>query len=124
VKALRALQDADTVFHDDDVSADILDRIRRDAARVAVSRRDQDIITQEIINAAKAGRRVVRLKAGEAFGPGRGGKDLAALREAGVTHFVVPGIAVASSDVRPFSSSASSQRVTRTSAAKTSTNRS
>ena len=71
---------------------------------------------------AKAGRRVVRLKTGEAFGPGRGGKDIAALREAGVTHFVVPGISADSGEVRPFSSSASSLRVARPGAGKTLTN--
>ena len=105
VKALRALQDADVVFHDDDVSSGILDRIRRDAARIAVSRRDVETVNQRIIEAARAGRRVVRLKAGDAFGPGRGGKDIAALREAGVTHFVVPGVAADSGEVRPFSRS-------------------
>ncbi len=117
VKALRALQDADIVFHDEDISVEILDRIRRDAARVAVSRRDQDAVNQQIITAAKAGRRVVRLKAGEAFGPGRGGKDVAALREAGVTHFVVPGVAAEFGEVRPFSPPAAS-RSSRADAAK------
>jgi len=124
VKALRALQDADVVFHDEDVSSEILDRIRRDATRIAVGRRDRDAVNQQVIEAATAGRRVVRLKAGEAFGPGRGGKDVAALREAGVTHFVVPGIAAEFGEVRPFSSSASSLRAARQSAAKTLTNRS
>jgi uroporphyrin-III C-methyltransferase/precorrin-2 dehydrogenase/sirohydrochlorin ferrochelatase len=109
VKALRALQDADIVFHDEDISVDILDRIRRDAARVAVSRRDQAAANRQVIQEAKAGRRVVRLKAGDAYGPGRGGKDIAALREAGITHFVVPGVVAEFGDVRPFASSALSR---------------
>jgi uroporphyrin-III C-methyltransferase/precorrin-2 dehydrogenase/sirohydrochlorin ferrochelatase len=109
VKALRALQDADIVFHDGEVSVDILDRIRRDAARVAVSRGDQDAANRQVIQEAKAGRRVVRLKAGDAYGPGRGGKDIAVLREAGITHFVVPGVTAEFGDVRPFSSSALSR---------------
>ena len=112
VKALRALQDADVVFHDADVSAEILDRVRRDAGRIAVSRRAVDAVNQQIIEAAQAGRRVVRLKAGEAFGPGRGGKDIAALREAGITHFVVPGVAADSGEVRPLSRSVSAPRAT------------
>jgi uroporphyrin-III C-methyltransferase/precorrin-2 dehydrogenase/sirohydrochlorin ferrochelatase len=120
VKALRALQDADIVFHDEEISPEILDRIRRDAARVAVGRRDQDIAGQRIIDAAKAGRRVVRLRGGDAYGPGRGGKDIAALREAGVTHFVVPGVAADCGEVRPFSPSATSTRIPRAGAAKTS----
>jgi uroporphyrin-III C-methyltransferase / precorrin-2 dehydrogenase / sirohydrochlorin ferrochelatase len=119
VKALRALQDADIVFHDEDVSCEILDRIRRDAARIVVRRSDQDVVNQQIVGAAKAGRRVVRLKLGEAFGPGRGGKDIAALRDANVTYFIVPGIAAESGEVRPFSRSASAPRAER---AKTSIN--
>jgi uroporphyrin-III C-methyltransferase/precorrin-2 dehydrogenase/sirohydrochlorin ferrochelatase len=119
VKALRALQDADIVFHDEDVSSEILDRVRRDAARIAVSRRDLEAVNQQIIEAAKAGRRVVRLKVGDAFGPGRGGKDIVALREASVTHFVVPGVAADSGEVRPFSRSA---RAARAIEAKTLTN--
>jgi uroporphyrin-III C-methyltransferase/precorrin-2 dehydrogenase/sirohydrochlorin ferrochelatase len=110
VKALRALQDADVVFHDDDVSTEILDRIRRDAARIAVSRRDQDVVDQQIVDAARSGRRVVRLKAGESFGPGRGGKDIGALREAGVTYFIVPGVTAEAGEVRPFSRSAAAPR--------------
>jgi len=121
VKALRALQDADIVFHDEDVSAEILDRIRRDAARIVMEARDQDSANQQIIEAARSGRRVVRLKAGEGFGPGRGGKDTAALREAGITHFVVPGISADFGEVRPFSRSATAPRATQ---AKTLTNRS
>jgi len=64
VKALRALQDADIVFYDELVSAEILDRIRRDAARVPVGRRvgkpgiGQDAINTRLIDAAKSGQRV------------------------------------------------------------------
>jgi uroporphyrin-III C-methyltransferase/precorrin-2 dehydrogenase/sirohydrochlorin ferrochelatase len=103
VKALRALQDADIVFFDEDVPTEILDRIRRDASRLAVSRRDSDTALQQMVELAKAGRRVVRLKIGEALGPARVGSDIAALREAGVTHFVVPGVAAEFGEVRPFS---------------------
>jgi len=98
VKALRALQDADIVFHDDLVSPEILDRIRRDAARVAVGRRvgkpgiGQDAINELLIEAAKSGQRVVRLKGGDPFVFGRGGEEVQALRQAGVAYSVVPGI--------------------------------
>jgi uroporphyrin-III C-methyltransferase / precorrin-2 dehydrogenase / sirohydrochlorin ferrochelatase len=98
VKALRALQDADIVFYDELVSADILDRIRRDAARVPVGRRvgkpgiGQDAINALLIDAAKSGQRVVRLKGGDAFVFGRGGEEVEALRSAGVAYSVVPGI--------------------------------
>jgi uroporphyrin-III C-methyltransferase/precorrin-2 dehydrogenase/sirohydrochlorin ferrochelatase len=98
VKALRALQDADIVFYDELVSSEILDRIRRDAARVAVGRRvgqpgiGQDAINGLMIEAAKSGQRAVRLKGGDGFVFGRGGEEVEALRQAGVAYAVVPGI--------------------------------
>ena len=101
IKALRALQDADVVFHDELVSNEILDRIRRDASRVPVGRRvgkpgvGQEAINQLMISAAKLGQRVVRLKGGDAFVFGRGGEEVEALRKAGLAYSVVPGITAA-----------------------------
>ena len=98
VKALRALQDADVIFYDELVSPEILDRARRDAARVPVGRRvgkpgiGQDAINQLLIEAAQAGKRVVRLKGGDPFIFGRGGEEIEALRQAGVAYSVIPGI--------------------------------
>jgi uroporphyrin-III C-methyltransferase/precorrin-2 dehydrogenase/sirohydrochlorin ferrochelatase len=101
IKALRALQDADVVFHDELVSVEILDRIRRDASRVPVGRRvgkpgiGQEAINQLMIAAAKLGQRVVRLKGGDAFVFGRGGEEVEALRQAGIAYSIVPGITAA-----------------------------
>ncbi|HEU0084253.1 MAG TPA: siroheme synthase CysG [Bradyrhizobium sp.] len=98
IKALRALQDADVIFYDELVSAEVLDRARRDAARVPVGRRvgkpgiGQHAINKLLIEAAKAGQRVVRLKGGDPFVFGRGGEEIEALREAGVPYSVIPGI--------------------------------
>jgi uroporphyrin-III C-methyltransferase/precorrin-2 dehydrogenase/sirohydrochlorin ferrochelatase len=98
IKALRALQDADIVFYDELVSPEILDRARRDASRVPVGRRvgkpgiGQDAINRLLIEAAKSGQRVVRLKGGDPFVFGRGGEEVEALRDAGVAYSVVPGI--------------------------------
>ncbi|QWG22905.1 siroheme synthase CysG [Bradyrhizobium sediminis] len=98
IKALRALQDADVVFHDELVSPEILDRVRRDASRVPVGRRvgkpgiGQDAVNKLLIDAAKSGQRVVRLKGGDSFVFGRGGEEVEALRAAGVACSVVPGI--------------------------------
>ncbi|MGP9813909.1 siroheme synthase CysG [Rhodopseudomonas sp. NSM] len=98
IKALRALQDADVVFYDELVSLEILDRIRRDAARVPVGRRigkpgiGQDAINTLLIEAAQAGQRAVRLKGGDPFVFGRGGEEVEALRDAGISYSVVPGI--------------------------------
>jgi uroporphyrin-III C-methyltransferase/precorrin-2 dehydrogenase/sirohydrochlorin ferrochelatase len=101
IKALRALQDADVVFYDELVSPEILDRIRRDASRIAVGRRvgkpgiGQEAINQLMIAAAKSGQRAVRLKGGDAFVFGRGGEEIDALRKARVSYSVVPGITAA-----------------------------
>ncbi len=98
LKALRALQDADIIFHDELVTPDILERARRDARRVPVGRRvgepgiGQDTINRLLIEAAKAGQRVVRLKGGDPFIFGRGGEEVEALRAAGVSYSVIPGI--------------------------------
>src|ERR1700720_3977152 len=98
IKALRALQDADVVFYDELVSPEILDRARRDAARVPVGRRvgkpgiGQHAINKLLIEAAQSGERVVRLKGGDPFVFGRGGEEIEALRKAGVAYSVVPGI--------------------------------
>jgi uroporphyrin-III C-methyltransferase/precorrin-2 dehydrogenase/sirohydrochlorin ferrochelatase len=98
IKALRALQDADIVFYDELVSPEILDRARRDASRVPVGRRvgkpgiGQHAINRLLIEAAKSGQRVVRLKGGDPFVFGRGGEEVEALRDAGVAYSVVPGI--------------------------------
>jgi uroporphyrin-III C-methyltransferase / precorrin-2 dehydrogenase / sirohydrochlorin ferrochelatase len=98
VKALRALQDADIVFYDELVSAEVLDRARRDAARVPVGRRvgkpgiGQDAINRLLVEAARAGQRAVRLKGGDSFIFGRGGEEVDVLRDAGVSYSIIPGI--------------------------------
>jgi uroporphyrin-III C-methyltransferase/precorrin-2 dehydrogenase/sirohydrochlorin ferrochelatase len=98
VKALRALQDADIIFYDELVSPAVLDRARRDAARVPVGRRvgkpgiGQDAINGLLIDAAQSGQRAVRLKGGDPFIFGRGGEEVEALREAGIACSVIPGI--------------------------------
>lgn len=98
VKALRALQDADVVFYDELVSAEVLDRARRDAARVPVGRRvgkpgiGQDAINNLLVEAARSGQRAVRLKGGDPFIFGRGGEEVDMLRAAGVSYSIVPGI--------------------------------
>ncbi|UTD27488.1 siroheme synthase CysG [Bradyrhizobium sp. WD16] len=101
VKALRVLQDADIIFYDELVSSAVLDRGRRDATRVLVGRRvgrpgiGQDAIHRLLIEAARCGQRVVRLKGGDSFVFGRGGEEVAALRDADIPYAVVPGITAA-----------------------------
>lgn len=101
IKALRLIQDADIVFHDRLVGAEIIDLIRRDAERVSVGKTKgyhsvpQTEIHERLIAAARAGKRVVRLKGGDPFVFGRGGEELDALRDADIDVQVVPGISSA-----------------------------
>lgn len=101
LKALRALQDGDIVFHDELVTPEILALARRDAVKIFVGKREgRPGVTQAEINArlikeAREGRRVVRLKGGDPFVFGRGGEELEALRAAAIAVTVVPGITAA-----------------------------
>jgi uroporphyrin-III C-methyltransferase/precorrin-2 dehydrogenase/sirohydrochlorin ferrochelatase len=101
LRALHALADADVVFYDELVTAGVLDRARRGAEQVFVGKRRgeagiaQDEINRRLVAAARAGRRVVRLKGGDPFVFGRGGEELECLRAAGVPVVVVPGITAA-----------------------------
>ena len=102
LKALRALQDADVILYDRLVSAEVLDFARRDATRICVGKSsggattDQSAINDLLIEHARHGRRVVRLKGGDPFIFGRGGEELEALARAGINFSVVPGITAAS----------------------------
>ena len=101
LKALRALNEADVILHDRLVSGEILDLARRDAERIEVGKQaGQHYTTQDRIHAlllehARAGRRVVRLKGGDPFVFGRGGEELEFLRAHGIAYEVVPGITAA-----------------------------
>jgi uroporphyrin-III C-methyltransferase / precorrin-2 dehydrogenase / sirohydrochlorin ferrochelatase len=101
LRAHQVLQDADIVFHDELVTEAVLDRVRRDAKRVFVGKRrgepgvGQDEINKRLVEAAKAGRKVVRLKGGDAFVFGRGGEELERLREQHIPVVIVPGITAA-----------------------------
>jgi uroporphyrin-III C-methyltransferase/precorrin-2 dehydrogenase/sirohydrochlorin ferrochelatase len=101
LKALHALQSSDIVFYDDLVSPEILGRIRRDAEQIFVGKRKgnpgigQAEINRRLIDAAKAGLNVVRLKGGDPFIFGRGGEEREALEAAGVPVTIVPGITAA-----------------------------
>ena len=101
LRALHALADADVVFYDELVTPAVLDRARRGAEQVFVGKRrgeagiGQDEINRRLVAAARAGRRVVRLKGGDPFIFGRGGEELEHLRAAGVPVVVVPGVTAA-----------------------------
>ena len=93
VKAVRVLQDADLLVHDDSVGDAVLTRARRDAGRVFLDAGRADFHETAValmIEQATSGHRVVRLFAGDA-GPA-GAREKTALEAAGVQVFVVPGL--------------------------------
>lgn len=101
LRALRALNEADVILHDELISPQILDLARRDAWQIAVGKRGggthtpQENIHALLLEHAQAGRRVVRLKGGDPFVFGRGGEELEFLRKHGIAYEVVPGITAA-----------------------------
>jgi uroporphyrin-III C-methyltransferase/precorrin-2 dehydrogenase/sirohydrochlorin ferrochelatase len=101
VKALRLIQSADVILHDDLVPQPILDLAAPAAEIVNVGKRcGAKNITQEEIHAlmidhALAGRRVLRLKSGDPLIFGRASEEIAALAAAKIPLEVVPGITAA-----------------------------
>ena len=101
LRALRLLESADLVLHDDLVPAELLALVHRHALVTSVGKRcGRPRITQAGIHAlmvesAKAGQSVVRLKSGDPLVFGRAGEEIAALRAAGISFEVVPGVTAA-----------------------------
>jgi uroporphyrin-III C-methyltransferase len=101
VRALRLLESADVVLHDDLVPAEVLALVHRHALVTSVGKRcGRPRITQAGIHAlmvesSRAGQSVVRLKSGDPLVFGRAGEEIAALRSAGVRFEVVPGVTAA-----------------------------
>ncbi|MBS1102967.1 uroporphyrinogen-III C-methyltransferase [Gluconobacter sp. Dm-62] len=101
LKALHLMQNADSVLYDNLLSPALLDMVRRDAELVFVGKQrnrhalPQEEINREMVRRAQAGERVLRLKGGDPFIFGRGGEEIEALVEAGVSFRLVPGISAA-----------------------------
>jgi len=102
LKALRALNQADIILHDRLVSPEIMALARRDAERIFVGKvpgenhqQTQSRIHKLMLDHARAGRQVVRLKGGDAFIFGRGAEELSVLAAHNIAFEVVPGVTAA-----------------------------
>ncbi|OBS09700.1 siroheme synthase CysG [Acidihalobacter prosperus] len=101
LRALQLIQGCDVVLYDALVSAPIMELVRPEAERVFVGKRaggvhtPQHEIQRQMIDYARQGLRLVRLKGGDPMVFGRGGEEAEALARAGIAFEVVPGISAA-----------------------------
>lgn len=101
VRGMRALTEADVVIADRLAATGLLERLPVDVEVIDVGKsRDNHPVPQHQINTlvvdrARAGKCVVRLKGGDPFVFGRGGEEVHACLEAGVSVEVVPGVSSA-----------------------------
>ncbi|MCG3729506.1 uroporphyrinogen-III C-methyltransferase [Vibrio cincinnatiensis] len=101
IKAFNYLQQADVILYDYLVSDEIMCLIPSDTILVCVGKRaghhsvPQEKTNQLLVDFAQSGYRVVRMKGGDPFIFGRGGEELEALVDAGISFQVIPGITAA-----------------------------
>lgn len=98
VKALEYIQQADTIIYDRLADNRLLSSVRKDAELIYVGKASsdhtmrQEDINQLLVDKAKAGKNVVRLKGGDPFVFGRGGEEALTLVENQISFEIVPGI--------------------------------
>ena len=102
VRALRELGRAETLLYDALIAPALLELVRPGCERIDVGKRGdgtrgvpQDEIAMLMIQRARAGRYVVRLKGGDPFLFGRGGEEATSLAAAGIPFEIVPGVSSA-----------------------------
>lgn len=98
LRAHRLLMECDAIVHDALVPEAVIAMGRRDAERIPVGKRKnchsktQAEINELLVRLGREGKRVVRLKSGDPLVFGRAGEEMAALRDAGISFEVVPGV--------------------------------
>ncbi len=98
VKGLRALREAQVLVYDDLLDHALLDEARGECEKICVGKRknshkkEQEEIHALLIDRARAGLQVVRLKGGDPTVFGRGGEEALALEEAGIPYEMIPGV--------------------------------
>ena len=98
LRAQRLLMEADAIVYDALVPEALVAMGRRDAERISVGKRknchlkSQKEIDAILVELGRAGKRVVRLKSGDPLVFGRAAEELTALRNAGISHEIVPGV--------------------------------
>jgi uroporphyrin-III C-methyltransferase len=101
VKGLECLRNADVVLYDRLVAQELLTEVPPHTELIDVGkepkrhRRSQDEINSLLIEKAREGKTVVRLKGGDPFVFGRGGEECQALAGAGIRYEVIPGVSSA-----------------------------
>ena len=101
LKALQLMQQADVVVYDFLVSDEIMELVRRDADLICVGKRlgDHSVVQEDtnqmLVDLAKKGKKVCRIKGGDPFIYGRGGEEVQVLAANNVNYQIVPGITAA-----------------------------
>lgn len=102
IRAMRFIEQAEIAIYDRLVSEEILALLPKDCERFYVGKEQakhcvpQDKINQILVEQAKLGKRVLRLKGGDPFIFGRGGEEAEFMLERGVSCHICPGITAAS----------------------------
>ncbi len=98
IKGMRCLQKADAVVYDFHLNSQILTYIKHDAEFIYAGKRGghhamtQDQINQALVDQAKQGKTVCRLKGGDPFVFGRGGEEAEVLAAEGIPFEIIPGV--------------------------------
>lgn len=98
LRGMRLLRQCQAVVYDDLIDPALLNAVPESAQRIYMGKRSgahaasQAEINQKLIELARSGLRVVRLKGGDPYLFGRGGEEMLALKAAGIPRQEVPGI--------------------------------